>query len=100
MFFLCNGGALYAPYSYLSFSNMMCGGGEKRVVTLAAAYHPVFRVIIYGPWISQASVTALPTLTFNTFISIFNILIPFYKSPPPGEHNEVNRVRASNGENT
>jgi hypothetical protein len=33
------------------------GGGEKRVVTLAAAYHPVFRVIIYGPWISQASVS-------------------------------------------
>jgi hypothetical protein len=33
------------------------GGGEKRVVTLAAAYHPVFRVIIYGPWISQASIT-------------------------------------------
>jgi hypothetical protein len=39
-------------------------------------------------------------LTFNTFISIFNILIPFYKSPPPGEHNEVNRVRAGDGVDT
>ncbi len=55
---LCNGGALYAPYSYLSISNMLCGGGGgEKVVTLAAAYHAVFRVIIYGPWISQASVT-------------------------------------------
>jgi hypothetical protein len=48
--------ALYAPYSFLWISNMLCGGG-KRVVTLAVVYDPVFRVIIYGPWISQASVT-------------------------------------------
>ena len=51
--FLCNGGALYALYSFLRFSNMLCdgrvlarwGGGEggNRVVKLL--YDPVFRVI-------------------------------------------------------
>ncbi len=57
--FLWNGGSLYAPYSLLWISNMLCvwGGGGERVVTLAVVYDPVFRVIIYGPWISQASVT-------------------------------------------
>jgi hypothetical protein len=48
------------PFMHLTVtccSLICCVGGEKRVVTLAAAYHPVFRVIIYGPWISQASVT-------------------------------------------
>jgi hypothetical protein len=50
---LCNGGALYAPYSFLRFSNMLCegrvpaqwGGGEwgNRVAKLL--YDPVFRVI-------------------------------------------------------
>jgi hypothetical protein len=33
------------------------GGGGNRVVTLAVVYDLVFRVIKYGPWISQASVT-------------------------------------------
>jgi hypothetical protein len=32
-------------------------GGRNRVVTVAVVYDPVFRVIIYGPWISKASVT-------------------------------------------
>ncbi len=49
---LCNGGALYAPYSFLRFSNMLCDGrvlarwgveGGNRVVKLL--YDPVFRVI-------------------------------------------------------
>jgi hypothetical protein len=52
LYILCNGGALYAPYSFLRFSNMLCDGrvlarwggeGWNRVVKLL--YDPVFRVI-------------------------------------------------------
>jgi hypothetical protein len=52
---LCNGGSLYAPYSLLLISSMLCdasflpwegvGGGRNRVVKLL--YDPVFKVIIY-----------------------------------------------------
>jgi hypothetical protein len=55
MYFLCNGGALYAPYSFLSISNMLCVGGGIRVVTLAVVYDPVLRVIKYGPWINLSA---------------------------------------------
>ena len=50
---------MHLTCSFLSISNMLCvgGGGGNRVVTLAVVYDPVFRVIKYGPWISQASVT-------------------------------------------
>ncbi len=43
----------------VTFRSLICcvwGGGEEGG-KLAAAYHPVFRVIIHGPWISQALVT-------------------------------------------
>jgi hypothetical protein len=53
MLFLCNGGSLYAPYSLLSISNMLCGGRGNRVVTVAVVYDPVFRVRKYGPWIHR-----------------------------------------------
>ncbi len=53
---LRNGGSLYAPYSLLSISNMLCGGGQGGKVS--GTYDPVFRVIKYGPWINLvASVT-------------------------------------------
>jgi hypothetical protein len=47
--YLCNGGALYAPSSFLSIPNMLCGGGGERVVMLAVVYdpEPVF-LKVYG----------------------------------------------------
>jgi hypothetical protein len=40
--FLCNGGSLYAPYSLLSISNMLCGGRGNRVVT-SGSLRPCFQ---------------------------------------------------------
>ncbi len=45
---LCNGGALYAPYSFLSISNILCVWGGQGG-NGSGSLRPCFRVIKYGP---------------------------------------------------
>jgi hypothetical protein len=41
--FLCNEGSLYAPYSLLSISNMLCGGGGGQGGKVSGTNDPVKR---------------------------------------------------------